>query len=338
MTSVQVPVPAAVPTRTVAAAPHWKTVAGRVARQVGRIVGRLILVLFGVLTLLFVLLNSAGNPAAAIAGQNASPARVAQVSAQYGFNRPLIDQYGTFLWQSVRFNFGQSYQEHVPATTVVFNLLPVTLELIALAYLLALLVGVPLGLIEGLTRSRTYGGLMAVVVMIGQAIPVFASGTILVYFLSVQLGWLPSLASNGLNSGVAAVIMPVAVLALYPISRILEVTRSGVRESMQEDYIRTAQSKGAGPWRVVSRHAFRPVLTALITVIGVDFAQLLSGGVLVEVIFAWPGLGPELVNAVSTRDYPVIAAATYCFAVIVVLTNLITDLLYRWLDPRLRRR
>jgi peptide/nickel transport system permease protein len=218
------------------------------------------------------------------------------------------------------------------------NLLPVTLELIGLAYLLALLVGIPLGLIEGLTRSRVYDGLMGIVVLAGQAIPVFASGTILVYFFSVELGWFPSLASNGLDSGVSAVILPVVVLALYPISRILEVTRSGVRESMQEDYIRTAQSKGAGPWRVVSRHAFRPVLTALITVIGVDFSQLLSGGVLVEVIFAWPGLGPELVNAVSTRDYPVIAAATYCFAVIVVLTNLITDLLYRWLDPRLRRR
>lgn len=338
MASVRASVPATVTVGASTPAPRWEAVTFNVARNVGRVIGRLILVLFGVLTLLFVMLHSAGNPAAAIAGQNSSPARVAQVSAEYGFNRPLIDQYGSFLWQAVRFNFGQSYQEHIPATSVVFNLLPVTLELIALAYVLALVVGIPLGLIEGLTRSRTYDGLMAVVVLAGQAIPVFASGTILVYFLSVELGWLPALASSGLDSGIAAVIMPIAVLALYPISRILEVTRSGLRESMQEDYIRTAQSKGVGPWRVVSRHALRPVLNALVTVIGVDFAQMLSGGVLVEVIFAWPGLGPELINAVSTRDYPVVAAATYCFAVIVVLTNLITDLLYRWLDPRLRRR
>ncbi len=309
-----------------------------IARNVGRVLGRLILVLFGVLTLLFVLLHSAGNPAAAIAGQNSSPARVAQVSAEYGFNRPILDQYGSFLWEAVRFNFGQSYTNHVAATSLVLHLLPVTLELIGLAYLLALLVGIPLGLIEGLTRSRVYDGLMGAVVLLGQAIPVFAIGTVLVYLLSVELGWLPALASAGLDSGPAAVIMPVAVLALYPISRILEVTRSGLRESMQEDFIRTAQSKGASPWRVVSRHAVRPVLTALITVIGVDFAGLLSGGVLVEVIFAWPGMGPELVNAVSTRDYPVVAAATYSFAVIVVLINIVTDLLYRLLDPRLRRR
>jgi peptide/nickel transport system permease protein len=338
MASVQAPAPAAVTVGASAGAPHWRATALAAARTIGRVIGRLILVLFGVLTLLFVLLHSAGNPAAAIAGQNSSPARVAQVSAEYGFNRPLIDQYGSFLWQAVRFNFGQSYQNHVSATSLVTQLLPVTLELIGLAYLLALLVGIPLGLIEGLTRSRTYDGLMAVVVLIGQAIPVFASGTILVYFLSVKLGWFPSLASNGLDSGVTAVILPVVVLALYPISRILEVTRSGLRESMQEDYIRTAQSKGVGPLRVVSGHALRPVLTALVTVIGVDFAGMLSGGVLVEVIFAWPGMGPLLVNSVSNRDYPVVAAATYCFAVIVVLTNLVTDLLYRWLDPRLRRR
>ena len=336
--AVQAPAPIAAPVRASTTAPHWQEITVSVARNVGRVLGRLILVLFGVLTLLFVLLHSAGNPAAAIAGQNSSPARVAQVSAEYGFNRPFLSQYGSFLWQAVRFNFGQSYENHVSATSLVTHLLPVTLELIGLAYLLALLVGIPLGLIEGLTRSRVYDGLMGVVVLAGQAIPVFAIGTILVYVLSVELSWLPSLASAGLDSGPAAVIMPVVVLALYPISRILEVTRSGLRESMQEDFIRTAQSKGASPWRVVSRHAVRPVLTALITVIGVDFAGMLSGGVLVEVIFAWPGMGPLLVSSVSTRDYPVVASATYCFAVIVVLTNLITDLLYRWLDPRLRRR
>jgi peptide/nickel transport system permease protein len=338
MASVQAPAPATVTVGASAPAPRWQAVALTVARNAGRVIGRLILVLFGVLTLLFALLHSAGNPAAAIAGAGASPARVAQVSAQYGFNRPLIDQYGSFLWDAVRFNFGQSYQAHVPATSLVMQLLPVTLELIALAYVLSLLVGVPLGLIEGLTRSRTYDGLMAILVMVGQAIPVFASGTILVYFLSVELGWFPALASSGLDSPPAAVILPVVVLALYPTSRILEITRSGLRESMQEDFIRTAESKGVGPWRVVSRHALRPVLTALVTIIGVDFAQMLSGGVLVEVIFAWPGIGQQLVNSVSNRDYPVVAAATYCFAVIVVLTNLLTDLVYRWLDPRLRRR
>jgi peptide/nickel transport system permease protein len=306
-------------------------------RLAARLIGRLVLVLFGVLTLLFLLLHSAGNPADAIAGQNATPAQVALITHEIGFDRPLIDQYGSFLWDSARFDFGNSFQEHTSATGIVMHLLPATLELILLAYLLALIIAIPLGLLDGLSRSRVYDGLMDIIVLAGQAIPVFASGTILVYLLAVKLAIVPSLASNGLASGPGAVILPIFVLAMYPIARILEVTRSGLRDSMQEDFIRTAESKGVSPWRVVSRHASRPVLTSLVTVIGVDFAQMLSGGVLVEVIFAWPGMGPELVNSVSQRDYPVVAAATYCFAVIVVVINLATDLLYRRLDPRLRR-
>ena len=308
-----------------------------IRRLLQRTIGRLILVLLGVLTLLFLLLHSAGDPALAIAGQNATPEEVQRIRHQLGFDQSLWHQYLSFIWGAARFDFGDSFQAHSSAVGVVLDRLPATLGLIALAYVLALVVALPLGLAEGLTRSRIYSSLMNFVVLAGQAIPVFASGIILVYVFAVKSRLVPALASNGLSSKPSAIILPVVVLALYPISRIVEVTRSGLHESMQEDFIRTAESKGASPWRVVSRHASRPVLTSLVTVIGVDLAQMLSGGVLVEVIFAWPGLGPVLVSSVSNRDYPVVAAATYCFAVIVVVINLVMDLLYTRLDPRIRR-
>jgi ABC-type dipeptide/oligopeptide/nickel transport system permease component len=302
-----------------------------------RTVGRLVVVLFGVLTVLFVLLHSAGDPAAAIAGQSATPEVLARIRHQLGFDRPLLHQYGTYLWNAVRFHFGDSYSLHDSAMSLVMDRLPATLGLIGLGYALALVVALPLGFAGGLLRNRFFDWFAGLVVVAGQAVPVFASGIVLVYLFAVHWGAVPAIAPDGFSSSPSAIVLPVVVLSFYPIARILEVTRSGLAESMQEDYVRTAESKGVGPWRVVSRHAIRPVLTALVTVIGIDLAQMLSGGVLVEVIFAWPGVGPMLVSSVSNRDYPVVEATTFTFAVIVVVINFLMDLLYRRLDPRIRK-
>jgi ABC-type dipeptide/oligopeptide/nickel transport system permease component len=296
-----------------------------------------VLVIFGVLSLLFVTLRAAGSPADALAGANASPADVARISKQLGLDRPILTQYWDFISKAARFNFGDSYQTRTSAIHMVLDRLPATLGLILCGIVLAIIVAVPLGMAAALTRSRIYARLMDVIVVIGQALPVFAVGVILVFVFAVKLKWVPSIAPSGFSSPVSSWILPIIVLSLHPISRILEVARTGLSESMQDDFIRTAQSKGVSPWGVVLRHAIRPVLTSLVTVVGVDLAQLLSGAVIIEVIFTWPGIGPVLVTAVSGRDYPVVAAATYVFAVLVVLLNLVIDVAYRQLDPRIRR-
>ncbi len=304
---------------------------------VGRAFGRLVLVVFGVLTLLFILLQSSGDPSAVIAGDDSTIEEIERIRSAYGFDRPMLVQYLDYVWSALRLDFGISFQLNSPAMELVLERLPATLGLIVLAYVVGIGIGMPLGLVSGLTDNKAFEWLCNVIVLAGQAIPVFVYGVLLVWLFSAQLQWFPALASGGFEAPPAALIMPIMTLATGPMAWTLELTRSGIRESMQEDFIRTAESKGVPPWRVVTRHAVRPVLTSLVTILGVDQAGLLSGGVLVEVIFAWPGMGPLLVGAVNNRDYNLVMAATLTFAVIVVLINFAMDLIYRRLDPRTRR-
>lgn len=319
-------------------APFWaRHLSHGAVRFVARSVLRLVLVIIGVLTLLFVLLRAAGDPAEALAGQDATPADLERIRTELGLNRPIMVQYWEFISRAFLFDFGNSYQLGTDAMGEVLHRLPATLGLILAALALASLVGVPLGMIAALTRSRVYSKLMDAIVVGGQAIPVFAIAVLLVYLLAAELHWVPSMATDGFASDPRAIILPVVVLALHPISRVLEVTRAGLADSMQEDFVRTALSKGVPPVRLVGRHAIRPVLNSLITILGVDFAGLLSGGVVVEFIFVWPGIGHVLISGVSNRDYPVVGAATFAAAVLVVLVNLIIDIAYRRLDPRIRK-
>jgi peptide/nickel transport system permease protein len=300
--------------------------------------GRLVLVIFGVLTVLFLLLQSAGDPASAIAGQESTAAEVQRIREEMGFDRPMVEQYVDFVRNAVTFDFGDSYQTPgLSAMGLLMERLPSTLGLIGAAYAVALLGGLLLGMASGLSRSRFLHWFTNGFVVAGQAVPAFAIAVALVWLFAAQLQLVPALASDGFGSPIQALVLPICVLALHPAAQITEIVRSGLHESLQEDFVRTAESKGAAPWRVVSRHALRPVLTSLVTVIGLDLASMLSGGVIVEVIFAWPGLGPSLVSSVSNRDYPVLQAATFTVAVLVVLINFVTELAYRRLDPRIRK-
>ena len=307
------------------------------ARYLLRSVFRLVTVVFGVLTLLFFLLRSAGDPSESLAGPDASGEQIEKIRQSLGFNEPLINQYWHFISGALRLDFGDSYQRKTSAMGLVLDHLPNTLFLILCAVILALIIGLTLGMLAGLTRSRIYARVVDTVVLAGQAVPVFALAVVLVYVFAVKAQVVPALASDGISSGFSALIIPVAVLSLYMTARITEVVRSGLHDSMAEDFTRTAESKGVSPLRVVSRHALRPVLTSLVTVLGVDIAGLLSGSVIVESIFAWPGLGAILISAVQGRDFPVVGAATFVFAIIIVLMNLLMDIIYRLLDPRLRK-
>nr|BFE56177.1 ABC transporter permease [Dactylosporangium thailandense] len=292
----------------------------------------LIAVLFGVMTLLFVLLRVSGDPAASIAGPDATPEAVEAIREQLGLNRPLWAQYLTFLGDLVRFDFGESFQSRQDALGMILKQLPASLELVAVSFLFALLVAIPLGIAAGMTRNRAYQRLVDTVVLFGQAVPVFWFAIVLVFIFAVTLGAVPSIRTPDPLSWV----LPVVTLALHPIARLLQFTRAGLAESLREDFTRTARAKGLGRGRVVSRHALRPVATSLVTVAGLDLGQMLSAVVLIETIFAWPGIGQLLVHAVTARDYPLVEATTFIFALIVVVINFVVDLTYERIDPRVR--
>jgi peptide/nickel transport system permease protein len=303
----------------------------------GRTIGRLVLVLLGVLTLLFYLLRASGDAAQTLAGPDATPADVDALRHSLGLDKPLWQQYLSFLGGAAHLDFGNSYRSAESAMGLVLERLPATLGLIFLSYLFAAVIAIPLGMLAALTRSRIYGRFVDGLVVVGQSVPVFALSVVLVYLVGVKAHWVPTLADNGFASGFAAIIVPVVCLALNPVAQLTEVTRAGLHDSMREDFIRTAESKGLKPWTVVRRHALRPVVSTLLNITAVDIAGMLSGGVVVESIFAWPGIGPLLVSSVSNKDYPVVGAATFLVAILVVLINLIVDLLTRRLDPRIRK-
>ena len=301
-------------------------------RFAARRVLHLIVVLFGVMTLLFLLLRVSGDPAASVAGPDATPEAVEAVRQQLGLDRPLWEQYLDFLGNLITFDFGDSFQTRGDALDMVSEQLPATLELIVISFAVAAVVGVPLGAAAAMTRNRIVNWFADVVVMIGQAVPVFWFAILLVYLFAVQAQALPSIHNGEPESWV----LPVIALASHPLARFVQFTRSGLAESMAEDFTRTAVAKGLSPTRVVTRHALRPVTTALVTVGGVDLATMLGGSVLIETIFAWPGIGHLLVTSVAARDYPVVEALTFIFAVLVVIISLLVDLAYEWIDPRVR--
>ena len=328
-----VPQPATVPTGRSATSRR-----GRLGRFVLLRLGRLVLVLFGVLTLLFLVLRVSGNPAQVLAGPQASPATVAATAKALGLDRPLLSQYVTFLSQAVRMNFGVSYATKGDAFSLVISHLPESLGLIGLAMVVAIAVGVPLGILGAITRARPFERFLDLVVLLGQAVPIFWLAVILIWLLSVQHQVLPSLAPNGFSSNVTSWVQPVLVLALFPMARVLQMTRSGLTESMSEDFTRTATAKGLSRSQVVVRHGMRPVLLTLVTVIGLDLSAMLSGAVLVEVIYSWPGIGQLLVSSVSGRDYPVVEVITTLLAILVVFIGFLVDLAYGFLDPRVEAR
>lgn len=300
------------------------------------VVGRLIQavpVVVGVATMLFVLLRLSGDPAIIMAGgESASPQAIAAVREKFGLDRPLWEQYIIFISQLVRLDFGVSYSWHEPALGIVLNRLPTTVLLTGSSFILSFLIGVPLGLVASLMRGTVAARLAMLFSFLGQSIPSFWLGILLVLLFSVQLRWLPSFGSGDVQH----LILPVITISGFAIARNARLVRSGMLEVMNEDYIRTARGKGANERVVVTRHALKNMLIPIITVSGLSIGFLVGGAVLAETIFAYPGVGSLLIQAVGTRDYPVVQATVFLTASAVVLANLLVDILYTYVDPRIR--
>jgi peptide/nickel transport system permease protein len=250
-----------------------------------------------------------------------------------GFNDPLAVQYARFLGGAVRGDFGESLRYRRDALGLVLERLPATLLLAGTAMVLTLSVAVPLGVLAAVRRDSLFDHASTIATVLGQATPGFWLGLMLIYVFAVQLRWLPT----GGMGGVAHLVMPAVVLAAFYAARVARLTRSAVLDALNEDYVLTARAKGLAETRVIGKHALRNSAIPIVTLAGLEAGQLLGGAVVTETIFAWPGLGRLTVQALLNRDFPVVMAAVSFTSIVYTLMNLLVDLAYGWLDPRVRR-
>ncbi|MBB3178154.1 ABC transporter permease [Variovorax sp. Sphag1AA] len=281
-----------------------------------------------------------GDPAAAIVGDNATTENLAQVRTNLGLNEPLPVQFGRWGAQLLRGNLGESFFMKKPVTELIGQRIEPTLALAGVTLLLTLLIAVPLGVLaawrHGGWLDRTLMGFSA----LGFSVPVFVIGYLLIWFFALKLQWLPVQGYNRIGDGfwpwLRNLIMPAVALSVIYVALIARVTRAAVAEAMTEDYIRTARAKGIPEARVLMRHALANAAVPIVTVIGIGIALLIGGVVVTESVFAIPGLGSLTVDAVLSRDFPLIQGITLFFSVIYVLVNLLVDLSYLVFDPRIR--
>jgi peptide/nickel transport system permease protein len=302
-----------------------------ILRYVGARGGQAIIALLGVTTAVFFALRLSGNPALLVAPQNATQQEIDQIQQQLGLNAPVWRQYLSYLGDLLHGNLGYSYVEHEPALTLVTQRLPYTINLTLAALAITIVVGIGAGMIMALNRGRWGERVLMPLVLAGQAMPAFWTGILLILVFSVTFHLLPSSGDNSASS----LILPAITLAALSAATVARVTRGAVLEQLSRDYVRTARSKGAGTWRLIWRHLLRNVSVPVLTVLALETANLLGGSVVTEEIFAWPGIGQLTILSVDNRDFPVVQAIVILAATIYIVINLITDIVYGFIDPRI---
>ena len=291
------------------------------------------LTLLGVSVLVFAILRVLpGDPARMLLPDGAPESAVAELNRQLGLREPLVVQYGLFLRSVARGDFGQSFQYRAPALRVVLERLPATVQLTLAAMLVTIAVGVSLGIFTAVRRGTGYDVAGTIVAVVGQSLPNFWLGIMLILLFGVALRWLPT---SGFASW-SSLVLPAITLAAFPTALVARLTRSSMLEILNHDYIRTGRAKGLTEQSVVLRHALRNAAIPVLTVIGLQIGALLGGAVITESVFAWPGMGKLIVDAIFFRDFPVVQTVLILSATVFVAINLLVDLLYTVIDPRIR--
>ena len=297
-------------------------------RRILEIIPVLLIISFIVFTLVFV----AGNPVALMLPEDASTEDIIALEEALGLDQPFIVQYGKYMLNLVQGDFGQSFKYNTDALPLVLERLPATLELGIAALLLAIIIAIPLG-IWSATKKNTSIDLFATGgAVLGKAMPNFWLGIMLILLFSVMLGWLPVSGRGTL----AHLILPAITLGTGIAAEMTRLIRSSMVETLSQDYVRTAKSKGIRNFFVVYKHAFRNSLIPVITITALQTSTLVGGTLITETVFSWPGLGQLLIQAVNTRDMAIVQASVFVIAILVILSNLIADILYRVLDPRIK--
>lgn len=293
-----------------------------------------------------------GDPAAVLLGEEATEESLVAMRHLLGLDRPPIVQLGSYLGKLLRGNLGESILHRRPVVRDVFDRLPATMELAIAALFISIIIGIPLGVIAAIRRDSIIDAASTLFAQLGVSMPIFWLGILLMLWFSVRLGWLPAVgrgeplyvAIGAMFSGhpevllesLSHLVLPAASLGMFGTAYVMRITRSSMLDTLSQDYVRTALSKGLRRTTVIRRHALRNALIPVVSVVGLQLGALLGGAVLTETIFAWPGLGQLIVTAISQRDYPLVQGAILIVALLFACVNLAVDLLYGVIDPRIR--
>ncbi len=293
---------------------------------------RAVLVVVGVSFISFAVLFLSGDPTDLLVGEDWTVQEVQKLRQDMGLDKPWFMQYMLYVSRAVRGDFGESLRYRKPAFDLILERVPATLELAFVALALSILLAFPVGIVSATMRGSVYDQGGMIFALFGQSMPVFWLGLMLILVFGVQLGWLPISGRGGL----AHIILPAVALSTYSIARNTRVIRSSMLEVLGNDYITTARAKGVAEWVVIHLHALRNAMIPVVTIIGLEFGHLLGGAVIVETIFAWPGIGRLMIHAVYAKDFPLVQAAVTIAALIFVSLNFLVDVIYSILDPRVR--
>jgi peptide/nickel transport system permease protein len=302
------------------------------ARTLASRIGQAALVMLGVSAIVFFCLFLTGDPAALMLSPDASRAEIDAFRHAMGFDDPIALQYLRYLGRLVQGDLGRSLRFEAPALGLVLERVPATALLAVAALAWSTAVGFVLGVIGALKRDSWIDLLVRLVALSGQAVPVFWLGLVLIIVFALQLRWLPT---SGYGTWMH-LVLPALSLGAYYMSAVTRLVRASLSEALAQDYVRTARSHGYSEWRVVTRHALRNALIPVVTVQGMYFAALLGGALITEIVFAWPGIGRLAVQAIQNRDFPLVQAVVMFAALVFVAANLLIDLAYLWLNPRIR--
>ena len=300
-----------------------------IGRRILMMIPILLAVTFIVFTLMYI---TPGNPAELMLGQNATPETVAELEKELGLDRPFLVRYFDYLFDLLHLDMGTSYTTKEPVMTRIWNCVPYTLELAAISILLAAIIGTPIGIISATKQYTAFDNVTMIFALVGISMPVFWIGILLILMFSVKLQWLPS---SGWGS-IQEMILPAITVAAQSIAVICRMTRSSMLEVIRQDYIRTVRAKGQTEYKIIICHALRNALIPIVTVIGLQFGALLGGAIMAETIFAIPGLGRLMIDAIKQRDYPVVQGSVLFVAITFSLVNLLIDVIYGFIDPKIR--
>jgi ABC-type dipeptide/oligopeptide/nickel transport system permease component len=286
-----------------------------------------------VLTLVFLMIHIVpGDPVEQMLGEGAAPGAAAQLRHSLGLDQPLGAQYGHYLLGLFHGNLGQSFKFQAPVRQIIFERYPATLQLAFLALLVCASIAIPAGVLAAHRRGQVSDRVVSVLTLFGLAIPNFALGPLLILLFSIEIGWLPVSGRNGIGS----YVLPAATLGAALAAILTRMVRGAMLEELSADYIRTARAKGLSTSAVLFKHGLRNALIPIITILGLQFGTLLAGTIVTETIFSWPGIGRLTVQAISARDYPLLQGCILVISLSYVLVNLLTDVIYSVVDPRVR--
>ena len=307
-----------------------------------------VVALFIMSALIFVGVFAIGNPVDILINPQADQAEIARATAALGLDKPLWFQYWDFVRHALSGDLGRSFAQNVPAVSLIFERMPATVELAMCAMGIAITLGIPLGLVAGIKPDAWYSKTIMAGSICGFSLPTFWVGLMMIMIFSVYLGWLPSTGRGQTVSlfgvqvsfltwdGIQHLLMPALNLALFKLSLLIRLTRAGTREAMLQDYVKFARAKGLSMRRIVGVHVLKNILIPIVTVIGLEFGSLIAFAIVTETIFAWPGMGKLLIDSINVLDRPVIVAYVLIIVCMFVVINLLVDILYSLLDPRVR--